>query len=145
MSTITSTDPNWLNPLISPVAESPTLSWFGLAESPTSQFWFDVSGLVASAGNTVRKLLAVPLFVVTLPTIPVAGLGIVQLPFLPHTRNVAASPAPIGVWRVPTVSGLTRVSNKRQGTIGTTDEASPVAALSWPATPTSVAVAAASI
>src|SRR6478609_1799559 len=102
MSTITSTDPNWLNTLISPVGESPTLSWFGFAGSPASQFWFDVTGRVASAGNTVRKLLAVPLMVVTLAAIPVAVLGIVQLPFVPHTRKVAASPAPIGVVRDPT-------------------------------------------
>ena len=142
MSKITSTDPCSLNTLILPSVESPTLTWLGVGGLPATQFRFDAFGNDASAGNTVRKLVAVPLTVVRLETIPVAVVGIVQLPFVPHTAKVASSSAPIGVERLPTVFAA-RVSNNRHGTIGTTEETSPGAAVKWPDRPTTVAVAAA--
>ncbi|CAB4853449.1 unannotated protein [freshwater metagenome] len=43
----------------------------------------------------------------------------VQLPLVPHTLNVTFSPVPMGVLRVPTLSGATRVSARRQGVMVT--------------------------
>jgi hypothetical protein len=129
--------------LIAPVAESDTLTWFAFGGSPATQFWFEDSGRVAPDGNTVRKLLTVPLTVVTFAAIPVAVFGIVQLPLVPHTANVAVSPPASGVERLPTVS-VARVSSKRHGTMGTIEETSPGAALRWPDRLTTDAVAAAS-
>lgn len=59
---------------------------------------------------------------------PVALVGIVQLPFVPYTANVTTSAARIGSANVPTVSGEGRVSTSRHGTIGTNADAVPPAA-----------------
>ena len=78
----------------------------------------DACGLAASAGNTVRKLDAVPLTTVVFIMMPEAVAGIVQLPFDPWTVISYSLLAPTGVLRGPTfVPG--RVSSRRQGVIGT--------------------------
>ena len=63
---------------------------------------------------------------VTLVAMPVAVFGIVQLPFVPQTWNVAISPVVIGRLRAPTVSGNARVSASRHGAMGTYTLAVPV-------------------
>jgi hypothetical protein len=56
----------------------------------------------------------------------VAEPGMVQSPFVPVTWNVTVWFAPIGVERVPTVSGAGRVSSSRHAVIGTSTLEVPV-------------------
>lgn len=123
MSMITSIVPARLNALIAPAADSPTVTWFGVGELVAVQFKLADSGRDAPAGNTVKKLDAVGLTTVTFDAIPVAVAGTVQFPLVPHTMNVAVSSAASGTPRPPTWSGPPRVSARRQGTIGTNDDA----------------------
>ena len=58
---------------MAPVAESATLTWFGIGGSPAVQFRFEECGRAESEGNTVRKLFCVPLTVVTLAAMPFAS------------------------------------------------------------------------
>src|SRR4051794_26147112 len=102
MSMITSTLPLLLNTFTAPAADSPTVTWFGVGELVAVQFRLDARGLGSSAGNRVRKLDAVGLAIVVLVAIPVAVVGMVQLPFVPHTANVAVSPGPREVPLEPT-------------------------------------------
>ncbi|MGB8860561.1 MAG: hypothetical protein WCC60_14975 [Ilumatobacteraceae bacterium] len=55
---------------------------------------------------------------------PVAEVGIVQLPLLPHTNGAYVSPAAIGDERGPTAAPV-RVSIRRHGVIGTNTELTP--------------------
>jgi hypothetical protein len=61
--------------------------------------------------------------IVTFIDTAVAPVGIVQLPFAPHTVATNVSLAPTGVDLGPAVSGAGRVSIKRHGVIGTNDDA----------------------
>src|SRR5262245_26845658 len=129
---ITSTDPAGLKALMAPLAERPTVTWFGVGGLDGIQFRFDESGLSASAGQTVRKLAAVGLTAVVLVAIATALLGIVQFPLVPHTWNVTVSPGPIGTPRGPTFS-VARVSASRHGVMGTNVDG--VAGVAAPASP----------
>src|SRR5688572_7309496 len=123
MSTTTSTVPAWLYIETLPSLDSLTSTLLGTGAAPAVQLRFDASGRSASAGNSVRKLPAVPLTAVTLAAMPVAVAGIVQLPFAPHTSAVWVLSAAMGVERGPTFSGAGLVSIRRHGTIDTRAEA----------------------
>jgi len=75
------------------------------------------------------QLSAVGWTAVALVAIPVAEVGIVQLPFVPDTANVTTSAARSGMLLAPTLSGAGRVSTSRHGTIGAYTDAlaAPVA------------------
>jgi hypothetical protein len=119
------TVPLRLNRLISPVADSFTSTLFGVGGAPATQFRLELRGRGLSDGHTVKKLDDVPPIAVTFIATAVAVDGIVQLPFVPCTCCVMMPPAGIGVERGPTLSAPGRVSNKRQGDIGTSTEATP--------------------
>ena len=96
---------------------------FGVGAWPATQFKFDANGRGTSAGYTVRNDEAVGLTTVTLSDTPVAPIGIVQFSFVPHTGTTCVSPPASGHERGPTLSLPARVSNSRQGVIGTNDDA----------------------
>jgi hypothetical protein len=74
----------------------------------------------------VRKAAAVGLTEVTLAVMPVAVVGMVQLPLAPHTVKVWVSCAPSGVARMQTFTpGSGLVSASRQGAMGTNDDTVP--------------------
>src|SRR4051812_40369938 len=76
----------------------------------------------------VRKPASVGSVMVRLTEIPVASAGIEQLPWAPVTPITATSPGPSGVLRSPTWYGAGRVSIKRHGVIGVSQEPPGVAA-----------------
>jgi hypothetical protein len=73
----------------------------------------------------VKKPSLVGAVIVTLASIARAPAGMVQLPFVPWTVNVAVSAGLRGVFRVPTVDGAGRVSTSRHGVIDTKIGRSP--------------------
>src|SRR3954470_8359185 len=123
MSTNKSTVPARLYKPRRPSADNAAVTAFGVGAWPATQFKFDVNGRVASGGNTVRNEPADGLMIATLIDTPVAPVGIVQLPLVPHTGTTNVSLAPTGVDRVPTLLGSGRVSNNRHGVIGTNEDA----------------------
>src|SRR4051794_40615974 len=141
-----STVPPLLYAEIAPIADRPTVTWFGIGAPPRTTLRFDAVGLgSASEGKMVTYESAVGLTAVTFVAMPVAFVGMVQFPLVPHTANVAASAAASGVDRVPTVPAPGRVSTRRHGTIGTYEDAAPLLAApaDW-TNPTAVTVAPAS-
>ena len=144
MSTAISTVPAWLKKLIRPSADTVTVTAFGVAGCPATQFRFDANGYGLSAGNTVRYDDPVGLTATTSIDKPVAPAGIVQSPSVPHTGVAYVSCGPSGVERDPTTSAG-RVSSNRHGVIGTNDESpgEPDAdALNSPPAPTRMATTA---
>jgi hypothetical protein len=140
MSTNRSTVPARLYKPSLPSADKAAVTAFGVGACPATQFKFDVSGRVASAGKTVRYEPDDGLMIATLIDTPVTPVGIVQFPLVPHTGTTNVSLGPIGVDLVPTLSGAGRVSNKRHGVIGTNNDAAaePAAdAVSSPPPPSS--------
>jgi hypothetical protein len=114
-----------LKRLIEPSAESLTSTLFGVGGEPATQLRLELSGRAMSDGQMVRKLDEVPPIAVTFIATAVAVAGIVQFPFVPRTGWTMIPPAGIGVDLVPTLSAPGRVSNSRQGSVGTSTDATP--------------------
>src|SRR3954471_20279059 len=116
MSRMMSTLPEELNTLTAPDTDRATVTWLGVGAPPETTLRLDAVGLGASEGNNVTKPGAVGPTAVALAAIPVAPAGIVQFPFVPVTCRTTVSPGPMGVARLPTLSGAGRVSARRHGT-----------------------------
>ena len=105
--------------LIAPWLSSFTVTEFATGACPAEKLRFEVFGRGFSAGHTVRNPSVVGSTAVTFKTTAVAPDEITQLPLLPRTNATKGVSLTIGTFRLPTVLSPGRVSNKRQGTIGT--------------------------
>ena len=98
------------------------LTALGVGAWSATQLRLDDNGNGWSDGNTVRYEAAVGLTATTFIDTPVAPVGMVQFPLVPHTGVAIASVGARGVERVPTRFAA-RVSSSRHGVIGTNDDA----------------------